>query len=166
MRRPLVVELRTPHNLCVLVTAQARSVLVISKSASHVTFIVKNLVTVEDVLPVDGSWVQKPVPPAGRMKGEMCLGCYMFHPQLRRLRLSKCTQTELDSKLCSPNSNAIYIDHKETTNICMILCMLITWQEMITEFPAGEGGLCDTCPARCSYSGETDRITTLSSGPH
>lgn len=75
------------------------SVLVISKSATHVTFIVKNLVTVEDVLPVDGSWVHKPVPPAGRMKGEM------------RLRLSKCTHNEL---------------------------------EMITEFPPGEGGLCDT----------------------
>ena len=56
-------------------TTCARSVLVISKSASHVTFIVKNLVTVEDVLPVDGSWVQKPVPPAGKMKGEMYLGC-------------------------------------------------------------------------------------------
>ena len=37
----------------------------ISKSSSHVTFIVKNLVTVEDVLPVDGTWVYKPVPPAG-----------------------------------------------------------------------------------------------------
>eukprot|EP00434_Breviolum_minutum_P022117 symbB.v1.2.019526.t1/scaffold1597.1/size110265/9 len=75
------------------------SVLVISKSSSHVTFIVKNLVTVEDVLPVDGTWVYKPVPPAGRMKGEM------------RLRLSKCTRNEL---------------------------------EMITEFPPGEGSLCDT----------------------
>ena len=52
--------------------------LVISKSATHVTFIVKNLVTVEDVLPVDGSWVHKPVPPAGRMKGEMCIGCIFW----------------------------------------------------------------------------------------
>ena len=55
-----------------------RSVLVISKSSSHVTFIVKNLVTVEDVLPVDGTWVYKPVPPAGRMKGEMYFGCKHF----------------------------------------------------------------------------------------
>ncbi|CAJ1375505.1 unnamed protein product [Effrenium voratum] len=60
------------------------SVMIISKSSSHVTFIVKNLVTVEDVLPVDGSWVTKAVPPAGRMRGEM------------RLRLSKCTENELD----------------------------------------------------------------------
>ena len=60
-----------------------RSVLVIAKSSSHVTFIVKNLVTVEDVLPVDGSWVYKPVPPAGRMKGEMCLGCICASQSLR-----------------------------------------------------------------------------------
>jgi len=75
------------------------SVLVISKSATHVNFVVKNLVTVEDLLPVDGAWVPKPVPPAGRMRGEM------------RLRLTKSTENEL---------------------------------EMVTEFPPGEGGLCDT----------------------
>mmetsp|Transcript_55870 Transcript_55870/g.104829 ORF Transcript_55870/g.104829 Transcript_55870/m.104829 type:complete len:469 (-) Transcript_55870:35-1441(-) len=60
------------------------SVLIISKSATHVNFVVKNLVTVEDLLPVDGTWVTKPVPPAGRMRGEM------------RLRLSKSTENELE----------------------------------------------------------------------
>ena len=75
-----------PHcsaaSTCVLILMSARfspchprSVLVISKSITHVTFIVKNLVTVEDVLPVDGAWVHKPVPPAGRMKGEMPISC-------------------------------------------------------------------------------------------
>ena len=66
----------------VLRASNARSVLVISKSATHVNFVVKNLVTVEDLLPVDGAWVPKPVPPAGRMRGEMCLGFS------RRLRCS------------------------------------------------------------------------------
>lgn len=89
------------------------SVLVISKSISHVTFIVKNLVTVEDVLPVDGAWVRKPVPPAGRMKGEM------------RLRLSKCTQNEL---------------------------------EMVTEFPPGEGSLCDTLVVNNDRSSFSRRV--------
>ncbi|CAE7648914.1 unnamed protein product [Symbiodinium pilosum] len=92
------------------------SVLIISKSATHVNFVVKNLVTVEDVLPVDGAWVPKPVPPAGRMRGEM------------RLRLTKSTENEL---------------------------------EMVTEFPPGEGSLCDTLvvdPDGNSFSRRVVRI--------
>merc|ERR1712151_312773 len=61
-----------------------KSTLIISVSASDVTILVKTLVTVEDCIPLDGSWATKDVPPGGRMKGQM------------RVRLTKNSERELE----------------------------------------------------------------------
>jgi len=60
------------------------SYLDISKSDTHLTILVKSLVNVEDSIPLDGSWVSKPVPTGSKMRG-MC-----------RLCLTKCTDSELE----------------------------------------------------------------------
>jgi len=70
-----------------------KSGLVISVSASHVTILVKTLVTVEDCIPVDGSWTTKPVPPGSRMKGEL------------RVRLTKASESELEMYTVFPEGD-------------------------------------------------------------
>lgn len=47
------------------------SVLVLSVGTTHMVINVKTLVTVEDTLPLDCSWVTKPAPPATKHKGNM-----------------------------------------------------------------------------------------------
>lgn len=61
-----------------------KSALIISVTSSHVTIHVKTLVAVEDCIPLDGSWTTKPVPPGGRMKGQL------------RVRLTKVNTSELE----------------------------------------------------------------------
>jgi len=70
-----------------------KSVLIISISAFHVTILVKTLVTVEDCIPIDGSWATKPVPPGSRMKGEL------------RVRLTKASESELEMYTVFPEGD-------------------------------------------------------------
>jgi len=70
-----------------------KSGLVISLSESHVTILVKTLVTVEDNIPRDGSWTTKPVPPGSRMKGEL------------RVRLTKASESELEMYTVFPEGD-------------------------------------------------------------
>lgn len=68
-----------------------KSGLIISVSATDVTIHVKTLVTVEDCIPLDGSWAWKDVPPGGRMKGQM------------RVKVTKFNERELEMYSEFPN---------------------------------------------------------------
>jgi len=68
-----------------------KSALIISVTETHVTIHVKTLVAVEDTLPLDGSWAWKPVPPGGRMRGQM------------RVRLTRVSALELEMLSEFPN---------------------------------------------------------------
>lgn len=59
------------------------SILTLSVTSAHVIINVKTLVTVEDTVPLDGSFSTKPAPPGGRVKGDM------------RVRVAKISERDL-----------------------------------------------------------------------
>lgn len=62
----------------------ANSTLTITTDQENVNIHLKIWVSVEDCIPLDGSWTSKPVPPGAKMKGDC------------RVRLTKNTDTELE----------------------------------------------------------------------
>merc|ERR1719221_205787 len=60
------------------------SIMDISKSDTHITLLLKSVVSFEESMPLDGSWMSKPVPRGSKMRG-MC-----------RCRLTKYTDSEVE----------------------------------------------------------------------
>lgn len=76
----------------------ANSVLTLSMDDTAVTVHVKIFVSVEDTLPLDGSWTEKPVPPGAKIKG------------MSRVRITKLTETEFEFLTEFPGNHGTLLD--------------------------------------------------------
>merc|ERR1712232_1535559 len=63
----------------------ANSVMTINTNATHVTIHLKIFVVVEDIVPIDGTWAEKPVPPGSNKMSGNC-----------RVKLTKNSANELE----------------------------------------------------------------------
>lgn len=89
---PILEDLGVGYVLRKAVDA-ANTSLIVSISPTHVTIQLKIWVTVEDCVPLDGSWASKPVPPGSKMQGEC------------QVRVAKVTDTELEMYTEFPDGN-------------------------------------------------------------
>merc|ERR1712032_482500 len=80
---PILAAVGVPYMIRKIANS-IRAGCVISVCATHLKIVHKSLIPVEDRIPVDGSWLTKPMPPGGRMKGEF------------RVRLTKTSKSELE----------------------------------------------------------------------
>jgi len=77
----------------------ANSVMTITTTATHLTVVLKIWVTVEDCIPIDGSFATKAVPPgSSKMRGEC------------RVKVAKATATELEMYTEFPDGNGALRD--------------------------------------------------------